>query len=678
MAKRIVIVGGGFGGVKCARTLRRLLGPHDAEIVLFNRENHLVFSPLLADAVGSSLNIMDVIVPLRQLLPNVICRTEEILNIDLPGKKIEHAGFDGVPRTMKYDHVVITCGNVSNLNVVPGMSDHAHPLKTVGDAAMLRTHVLEQLEKAEVCDDPARRRWYLSFIIVGGGYSGVEAAGEINDLVRGSVRFFHHISEEEITVTLIHSRDQLLPEISPSLREFAREKMQDAGITIKLNARVQLATGEGVGLKDEFVSGGTIVCTIGSTTAPVIERMDAAKEKGRLLTEPDMRLKGQTNAWAVGDCAWIINAQDGQPSPGTGQFAERQGRQCAQNIVRTLHEEPTRPFYFKILGQLCSIGGHKAVAEMFGFRLSGFWAWFAWRGVYLFKLPSWSRRVQVGFDWAWLLLFPRDLSYLRTDATDRVTHAHYEPGDYIIKQGEPPVGFYVIEEGEVEVVRTSKEKPEGEILAVVGKGSFFGEQALLNKSPRTASVRARTPLEVVVMGPHVFTSISKSLAPLRTALTQALTRRSASFWQQRPEALEALRSFKLDDFIEPPPQPLLAPTTTLPEISRLFAENPADFFLVSRDNSRLDGIITLTDLLRAQGSGANAEGCMTKDPMTITTKDSALVAAAAFREYGMKYLPVVADQQSRKIVGFVRARKLMAGVITRITPRAVTSAPVAT
>src|SRR5882757_42718 len=345
-SKRIVIIGGGFGGVKCAQTLRGQLRPGDAEIILFNKENHLVFSPLLADAVGSSLSLDDVIVPLRQLLPGVQCRTEDVRGVDLAGSRIEYESHDGQPRQLDYDHVIMACGNISNLNVVPGMADHAHPLKTVGDAAVLRTHILSQLERAEVCDDPTRRRWYLSFIIVGGGYSGVETAGEINDLVRTSRRFYKNIGDDDITVRLIHSRDQLLPEISPKLREFARGKMEKAGVTMKLNARVQLATGEGVGLKDDFVSGGTIVCTIGSTTAPVVERLDSPKEKGRLLTEPDMRLRGRANAWAIGDCASILNAQDNQPSPPTGQFAERQGRQCADNIVRVIRDQPTRPFSF--------------------------------------------------------------------------------------------------------------------------------------------------------------------------------------------------------------------------------------------------------------------------------------------------------------------------------------------
>ncbi|MBI5426478.1 MAG: FAD-dependent oxidoreductase [Opitutae bacterium] len=664
---RIVIIGGGFGGVKCAQTLRRELRRNDAEIILFNRENHLVFSPLLADAVGSSLSLQDVIVPLRQLLPDVICRTEEVLNLDLARNELEVVSHDGSPARLGYDHVVIAAGAVSNLNVVPGMADHAFPLKTVGDAAVLRTHVLQQLERAEVCDDPEKRRWYLSFIVVGGGYSGVEAAGEINDLVRGSLRFFHHIRPEDVTVTLIHSRDQLLPEISEQLREFAREKMAAAGVTIRLNCRVTLATGEGVGTGDGFVRGGTIVCTIGSTAAPFIERMDAPKEKGRLLTEPDLRLRGHANAWAVGDCALIVNALDQQLSPPTGQFAERQGRQCAQNLARVLRGAPTRPFSFRLLGQLCSIGGHRAVAELFGFRLSGFWAWFAWRGVYLFKMPSWGRRIQVGADWAWLLLFPRDLAYIRTDTTERVTHAHYEPGNFIVRQGEPPSAFYVIESGEVEVVRATQENPAGEIIAVLGPGSFFGEQALINNQPRTASVRARSVVEVVVMGRHVFSTISKSLTPLRAALTAAITRRSGTFWQERPRAVATLRALALADFVEPAPQPFLAPTTPLREVTRLFAETTNDLFFVAGPGDRLEGIVTLTDLLRVQGNGAAPETpvaqFMVAAPAAILATDTALLAASAFREHGYKSMPVIADAASRRIVGLVRARKLIARLL---------------
>ena len=275
---RIIVLGGGFGGVKCAHALRRSLSPAAADVVLFNRENHLVFSPLLADVVGSSINPLDAVVPLRQMLPGVLCRTEEVQNIDLAKNCVEYEGLEAQRCQMKYDHLVIACGNVANLNVVPGMADHAFPLKTIGDAVALRSHVMEQMEKAEVCDEVTRRRWYLSFIVVGGGYSGVEAAGEINDLVRGTAHHFSSFSPADVTVTLIHSRDQLLPEIGAHLREFARKKMEKTGVKVMLNARVALATPEGVGLAGgAFLKGGTIVCTVGSSTAPVVERLLVAE-----------------------------------------------------------------------------------------------------------------------------------------------------------------------------------------------------------------------------------------------------------------------------------------------------------------------------------------------------------------------------------------------------------------
>ncbi len=667
---RIVIVGGGFAGVQCARTLRRHLRRGDADVTLFNRENHLVFSPLLADAVGSSLNLQDVIVPLRQLLPDVTCRTEEVRHADLAARTVEYEGPDGALRRMPYDHLVLACGNVANLNVVPGMADHAFPLKTVGDAAVLRTQVLQQLERAEVCEDPERRRWLCSFVVVGGGYSGVEAAGEINDLVRGSLRFYPHLRPDDVAVTLLHSRDQLLPEISPPLREFALTRMRAAGVEVRLNCRVQLATGEGVGTGDGFVRAGTIVCTIGSSPAPLLARLDTPRDKGRLLTAPDLRLPDRADAWAVGDCALVRNAHDGQPSPPTGQFAERQGRQCAENLVRVLRGEPTRPFSFRVLGQLCSIGGHRAVAEILGFRLSGFVAWFVWRGVYLFKLPSWGRRIQVGADWAWLLLFPRDLAHLRTDPTERISRAHYEPGDVIIRQGEPATGFFVLEQGEVEVVRATDERPDGEVIATLGAGNFFGEQALLSQQPRSATVRARTAVDVLVLGRNVFSAISRSLAPLRAALTGAITRRSASFWQERPQVLAALRALDLATFVEPPPRPFFGATATLRELTRAFAGSEQEAFYVTGPDDRLEGVVTFTDLLRAQARGLAPTTPVTEfmvaRPVAVAATDTALVAAAAFREHGFKSLPVVADPAGRRVVDVVRARRLLARVLERL------------
>jgi len=665
--KRIIIVGGGFGGVKCAESFNHLLSPDEAELVLFNRENHLVFSPLLAEVVGSSINALDVVVPLRQLLPRVFCRTEDVQNIDLAKSEVEYQAEDGQLARMPYDHLVLACGSVTNLAVVPGMADHSFPLKTVGDAAALRSHIMEQMERAEVCPNAERRRRYLTVLIVGGGYSGVEAAGEINDLLRDSARYFRNWRAQDATVTLIHSRDQILPEISPGLREFARQKMEKTGVKMVLNARVICATPDGVRLQGSgSVSGGTVVCTIGASPAPIVAALDVPKNKGRLVTEPDMRLRGSANAWAIGDCAFTINAHDGEPSPTTGQFAERQGRQCAENIVRVLKGEPTRHFAFKQLGELCSIGGHSAVADLFGRHLSGFLAWFVWRGVYLFKLPTWGRRFQVGFDWASLLLFPRDLAHVRTRPTDRVAHAHYDAGEFIFRQGDLPTEFYVLEAGEVEVVRASNGSPE-EVVAVLGAGSFFGERALMsNRTARVMSVRARTPVEVLVMGKNLFTQMSGALAPLRDALAQALNRRSVDVWKNRPEVHDLLHRTPLETLMEPPPQPFLAPTATLREVGRAFTEHGHEFFYVSGDGQTLEGVVTITDLLRGSAGGGSGDiplsEFMTKNPVTLSPGDTCAVASSAIREYRLKHLPVVEHKDNLKILGCIRVRKLMAFV----------------
>jgi NADH dehydrogenase len=666
---RIIVVGGGFGGVKCAETLTRELSANEAEVVLFDRQNHLVFSPLLAEVVGSSISPLDVIVPLRQLLPKVFCRTEEVRAIDPAANEIEYHCEDGQTARMRYDHLLIACGSVTNLNVVPGMADHSFPLKTLADASALRAHIMTQMERAEVAAEPERRNKYLTVLVVGGGYSGVEAAGEINDLLRDSARYFHNWKTDDMKVVLIHSRNQILPEISPGLREFARKKMEAAGVQMVLQARVSSATPEGVGLEGgQFIRGGTIVCTIGSSPSPAIAGLNVPKEKGRLVTEPDMRLKGVRNVWAIGDCAWILNDLNQQPCPTTGQFAERQGRQCAQNIARALKGQPTRPFRFKLLGELCSIGGHSAVADFLGMHLSGFLAWFVWRGVYLFKLPTIGRRLQVGFDWAWLLIFPRDLAHVRTEQTDRVSHAHYDAGEYIIRKGEAPTNFYVLEQGEVEVLRPSNGS-DGEVVAVLGAGSFFGERALLGNRPRVMSIRARTPVEVLVMGKNVFTQMSGALAPLKEALAQTLNRRAIDVWKNHPQVYELLKRTNLKDLLEPVPQPLLKPTATVREVSQAFVEHGHEFFFISSDGQTLEGIVTVTDLLRGRtsdhrtGPATPVREFMTRNPVAVALDDDATVAASVIREYRLKTLPVVEQKGGRKLAGCLRVRRLMAYVM---------------
>src|SRR5262245_13072064 len=545
------------------------------------------------------------------------------------------------------------------------MADHAFPLKTIGDALSLRSHVMDQLEWAEVCDDPARRQWYLSFVVVGGGYSGVEVAGEINDLVRASLKLFRHLKHESVRVTLVHSRAQILPEIGEELREFARNKMERAGVRFQLQSRVALATREGVELADgTFIAAGTVVSTVGTQPSTLVERLDVAKTGERLATRPDLRLVEHDDVWAIGDCAHIVNALDGAVCPPTAQFADRQGRVCAANVVATIDQREMQAFRYQPQGQLCSIGGHRAVAELLGFRVGGFFAWLTWRAIYLMKVPAWSRRTQIVFDWLWVLVFPRDLSHLKPRVTDRVSRAHYRSGDIVMRAGEAPHAFYAIERGEVEVLQRREDALKEEVVAVLGPGAFFGERALIDDRPRAASVRARNSLELLVIGREVFTQMSRSLAPLRDVFANSIARRSRDPWEGRADVIDALKRLTVHDVLESFPEPLLAPTLTVRDATRTFARTTTDVLYVSRDGRTLDGLVTLEGLLRAKADGAvpstPIETLMIVRPLALTLQDSCTTVFATMQEHVLTSVPIVHDGGSRELAGCITLRRLVA------------------
>ena len=678
---RVVVIGGGFAAVQFAKTLRAKLRPSDCEILLFNRENHMVFHPLLADVAGASINVDAAAAPLRQMLPGVGCRTERVERIDLSASEIEYDEGNGVRTRLHYDHVVLACGADSNLGIIPGMTEHAFAFKVMRDAIDLRQHVVRQMEHAEATTDPERRRWFLHFIIVGAGFSGVEVAGELNELVRSSTRFYRNFREEDVVVTMVHSQDQILPEVAPTLRDFARKKMEKAGVTIVLNSRAVAATHEGVELKDgRKLLGATIVCTIGTTVSSLVQSLHVPKEKGRIRTTPEMRIEGQTNAWALGDCALIINDFDKKPSPTTGQFAERQGRQAARNLVRFLHGEPTKPFSFKALGQLCSIGGYSAVAEMFGMRFSGFLAWFMWRGVYLFKLPTWSRRCKVALDWAWDVLFPRDLSFLNTDATLNVTHAYYLPGDYIHRQGELARTFCIIDEGEVEALKVTPPDPEPKIVAVLSKGDFFGEATLLGDHPHETSVRARTVVRLTQIGSGLFTQLAGASTPLRDLLSRTLTRRSGDFWRRLPLAEALLSDEPLASLLDPIPDKALAKDTTLADAVLALNENAAGELLILDEKQRLWGTLDRNDLYdmiariaiippeeRGDLTRRKLSDLLPPNPVYVSLDDSILAATTTMLDHGISWLPVVRTKDDLQPVGCLRGANVGSRLIQKIS-----------
>jgi NADH dehydrogenase len=314
---------------------------------------------------------------------------------------------------LRYDQLVLTCGANANLDIVKGMSRNALPLKTLGDALFLRNRIIARLEQAELQPNPEYRRWLTSFIVVGGGFSGVETSGELVDFLYASLKYYKRIRREELRIVLLHSGDRLLPELSASLGEFTLRKMRSRGVDVRLGTRAVCVTDRHVELESgEIIAGGTVICTIGTQPNSLLDSIPAVKNRGRLVVNSDMSVPGVDGLWAAGDCAAVINSLDGKVCPPTAQFAEAQAAQLAANILSRLAGEPTKPFRYRPKGQLSSIGHNNAVAEVLGLKLSGFIAWLMWRGLYLLRIPTLARKTRLFLEWNWAMFFPPDISHL--------------------------------------------------------------------------------------------------------------------------------------------------------------------------------------------------------------------------------------------------------------------------
>ena len=246
----------------------------------------------------------------------------------------------------------------------------------------------------------------------------VEVAGELSDFVLASRRYYPNIDMRDCQVTLLHSLDRILPELDASLADFAMVKMQERGIKFRLNTQVARADDQGVELQSgERIDGGTVICAVGTAPTELVERLPLAKQRGRIETAHDMSVPDHPGVWALGDCAAVLNSHDGRLSPPTAQFATRQAEQLAENLLRSFRGEPALPFAHKSRGQFSTIGHQRAVAEVFGVRLSGLIPWMLRRGVYLVNFPTFARKVRVLFEWMWTCLFPVDIAHLNLSRT---------------------------------------------------------------------------------------------------------------------------------------------------------------------------------------------------------------------------------------------------------------------
>lgn len=498
--QRIVILGGGFAGVYAAQALEALSRKRDdLELILVSRENYLVFQPMLPEVISGDIGPFDTVCPIRRLLPRTMLYVRDVQKVDFTSQTVTLSpGYGRRPLELKYDHLILGLGNVTDFRSNPGLRDHALPFKYLADALRLRDHLIHVLGEAEIETDPDLRRQLLTFVVGGGGFSGTEVAAQINDFVRDVAHTYRRLTPAEIRVILIHSHERILHrEMPESLALYAQRVLQKHGVELFLNRRLSTATPECAVLDDGTrIPTRTIVSTVPSSPNPLLEDFDLKIERGRIVADLTLQADGQTCVWAMGDCAAIPNPSGKGICPPTAQFAIRQAETCAHNVVAAIDGRPLKSLTFTELGKMASLGKHRAIVQLFGkINLQGVIAWWFWRAVYWSKLPGLDRKIKVGASWLLDILLPPELVQTKLDTNQGVVNEHYEPPETVVVYGDETDRLILIVNGEAELVRDDGANGQ-ECVAVFKAGEFFSNLTRLGPEFASTRVRAKTPLDV--------------------------------------------------------------------------------------------------------------------------------------------------------------------------------------
>jgi NADH:quinone reductase (non-electrogenic) len=416
--KRILILGGGFAGAYTALHLeKRLAGVPDVEVGLVSRENFVLFTPMLHEVAGSDVAVTDIVQPLRKMLRRTRVGIADIQAIDLAKKQVRVLQADlGWAVDLAYDQLVLALGAVTNFYHTPGLQEHALTMKTLGDAILVRNRVIDALELADNQVDETSRKTTLTVVVAGGGFAGVETVGAVNDLLREGMKFYPHLKEDMIRIVVVDPGEVLLPELSHSLGRYAEKQLGRRGVEVRLKTKVAGYDGKEVTLGDGTkIATRMLIWTAGTTPPPLLSSLPCALQRGRVLANECLQVPDWPGVWALGDCALVPDPLNpGKFYPPTAQHAIRQASVLASNIVASHRGQAPRPFRFKIIGLLATIGRRTGVAEILGFRFSGIIAWWLWRAIYLSKLPGLQKKVRVTLDWILDLIFSKDLVQLPT------------------------------------------------------------------------------------------------------------------------------------------------------------------------------------------------------------------------------------------------------------------------
>jgi NADH dehydrogenase len=414
---RIVIAGGGFAGLYAAMHFdKRLARRANVEVTLISRENFILFTPMLHEVAAGDLYPGDIVNPLRRILRHVKFIDADVQAIDLNARCI-HCIASVADRELEFefDHLLLTLGSETNFFNMDGVRDWSVTMKSLSDAALLRNRMVALLEEASLQSDEAARRQLLTFVTAGGGFSGTETTGAVNDFVRETVRYYPQLREELIRVVVVHPGNFILPELGEELGRYAERKLRERKVEVIKGPRVANYDGVVVTLSDgTSIPAATLIWTAGVKPSPVIAQLPCEKERGRLLVSEYLAVTGVPGLWAAGDCAAvpILNTENFHPP--TAQHGLREGVTVAKNIEATILDRSLKPFRYKMMGQLASIGNRTGVAMMFGIKFSGFIAWWFWRSVYLMKLPRLAKKLRVMVSWTLDLFFGQEIEEMIT------------------------------------------------------------------------------------------------------------------------------------------------------------------------------------------------------------------------------------------------------------------------
>ena len=414
---RIVIAGGGFAGLYAAMHFeKRLARRADVEVTLISHENFILFTPMLHEVAAGDLYPGDIVNPLRRILRHVKFFEADVQAVDLNARKVQCTG--GVANQeleFEFDHLLLTLGSETNFFNMDGVRDWSVTMKSLGDATMLRNRMVALLEEASLQSDEGVRRRLLTFVTAGGGFSGTETTGAVNDFVRETLRYYPQLREELIRVVMVHPGNFILPELGEELGRYAERKLRERKVEVIKGPRVANYDGVTVTLSDgTSIPAATLIWTAGVKPSPVIAQLPCEKVRGRLLVSEYLAVTGVPGLWAAGDCAAVPILDTENFHPPTAQHGLREGVVVAKNIEAMILDRPLKPFRFKMLGQLASIGHHTGVAMVFGIKFSGFIAWSFWRSVYLMKLPRLAKKLRVMASWALDIFFGQEIEQMVT------------------------------------------------------------------------------------------------------------------------------------------------------------------------------------------------------------------------------------------------------------------------